>query len=219
MNYSEALSFTFQDKEWLKKIGLGGLFALISVYAGLFFIFGFFLVGYYIGVLRNVMHGEETPLPDWSNMSKIFVDGLMGTIIILIYFIAIGGICALLIARITSDPYVQDHEVAISCVLTALATLFALGFFINYGLMQIAATENFGSAFSLSGIFTLIKTDFGNFLAVLIFSSILNAILFLAGLAILSPFTNFWGLVVQAHLFGQYARGLQGTTPPVPQSA
>ncbi|MCH7680508.1 DUF4013 domain-containing protein [candidate division KSB1 bacterium] len=77
MNYSEALSFTFQDKEWLKKIGLGGFFALISFYAGLFFIFGFFLVGYYIGVLRNVMNDEESPLPDWSNMSKIFVDGLM----------------------------------------------------------------------------------------------------------------------------------------------
>ena len=191
------------------------MFGLISLYAGLFFIFGFFLVGYYINLLRNVMHGEESPLPDWSNMSKIFVDGLMGVIVILIYFVAIGGICALLIVRITADPYVQDHEVAISCVLTSIVTLFSLGFFINYGLIQLAATENFGSAFSLSGIFALIKSDFGNFLAIMVFSSILNAILFLAGLVFLSPFTNFWGLVVQAHLFGQYARGLQGTTPPV----
>jgi len=89
----------------------------------------------------------------------------------------------------------------------------------NYGLIQFAATENFGSAFSLSGIFTLIKNDLGNFLAIMIFSSILNAILFLAGLGILSPFTNFWGLVVQAHLFGQCAKGLQSTTPTALQSA
>ena len=219
MNYSEALSFTFQDKEWLKKVGIGGFFALISFYAGLFFIFGFFLVGYYIGVLRNVMNGEESPLPDWSNMSKIFVDGIMGTIIILIYFIIIGGLCAILITNVATDPYIQDYELAISCVLTSLLTLFALGFFINYGLIQYAATENFGSAFSLSGIFTLVKNDLGNFLAIMIFSSILNAILFLAGLGILSPFTNFWGLVVQAHLFGQCASGLQSTTPTALQSA
>jgi len=143
----------------------------------------------------------------------------MGTIIILIYFIVIGGICALIITRVATDPYIQDYELAISCVLTSLLTLFALGFFINYGLIQFAATENFSSAFSLSGIFTLIKNDLGNFLAIIIFSSILNAILFLAGLGILSPFTNFWGLVVQAHLFGQCARGLQGTTPTALQSA
>ena len=46
MNYSEALSFTLKDKEWLKKIGLGGFFALIGFYAVLVFFFGFFLVGY-----------------------------------------------------------------------------------------------------------------------------------------------------------------------------
>jgi len=219
MNYSEAISFTFQDKEWLKKIGIGGFLALVSCFAALFFIFGFFLVGYYIGVLRNVMNSEESPLPDWSNMSKIFVDGIMGTIIILIYFVFIGGMCALIITRVAMDPYLLDYEVAISCVLTSLVTLFALGFFINYGLIQFATTENFGSAFSLSGMITLIKNDLGNFLAIMIFSSILNAILFLAGLGILSPVTNFWGLMVQAHLFGQCARGLRGTTPTALQSA
>jgi hypothetical protein len=64
----------------------------------------------------------------------------------------------------------------------------------------------------------LLKNDFGNYLTIVIFTSILNAMLFLAGLGIFSPFTNFWGYMVQAHLFGQYAKGVQATTPAV-QSA
>ncbi|MFQ5676872.1 MAG: DUF4013 domain-containing protein [bacterium] len=219
MNYSEALSFTFQDKEWLKKTAIGGFFAMISFYGGLVFIFGFFLMGYYVGIIRNVMKGEETALPDWSNMSKIFVDGLLGSIITLIYFVVIGGICALIITRVAMDPYIEEYEVVLSCIATSLLTLFALGLFINFGLIQFAATENFGAAFSLSGIFALIKKDLGNFLAILIFSFILNGILFLAGLGILSPFTNFWGMIVQAHLMGQFARNLQGIQQAVAPTA
>ena len=205
MNYSEALSFTFQDEEWLKKIAIGGLIAFVSFYVGLFFIFGFFLVGYYLGVLRNVMRGDEKPLPDWGDMGKIFVDGMLGAIIALFYFIIIGGLCAILIVNVAND-FMPDYEKAFLIVFISLGTLLAMAFFINFGLIQFAATENFGAAFSLSAMIKLLRGNLGNFLAIVVFSLILNGILFLAGLGILSPFTNQWGMVVQAHLFGQCAR-------------
>ncbi|MCG8607488.1 DUF4013 domain-containing protein [bacterium] len=217
MNYSEALSFTFNDEDWLKKLGIGGLFALLSVYAGLFFILGFFIMGYYIGVLRNVMKGEEKPLPDWSDMGKIFVDGLLATIITLFYFVVIGGICAMMIVNVAND-YMPDHERVLLIIFISLATLVALTFFINYGLMQLAATNNFAAAFQPASMIRLIKDNLGNFIAVTVFSITLNGLLFLAGLGIVSPFTNFWGLIVQAHLFGQVAKEIVPTTTAV-QSA
>lgn len=218
MNYSEALSFTFQDAEWLKKIAIGGLFVFISCYAGLFFIFGFFILGYYIGLLRNVINEEEKLLPDWSNFGKLFVDGILGGIVFLVYFIFIGLISAFFITQVAMDPYTLGVEKGLTITFISLLALLTLAIFINAGFIKLAETNNFAAAFNISGIFSLFKSNLGNFLAVIIFSTILNCILFLAGLGIVSPFTNFWGLVVQAHLFGQCAKGLHGATTAV-QSA
>ena len=206
MNYSEALSFAFQDEEWLKKMAIGGLFVLVSFYCGLIFIFGFFILGYYIGIIRNVIHDKENSLPDWHDWSKLFVDGIMGAVILFIYVVIIGGLCALTIVSICTQPYFPHVEMVMSIVLVALMTLILLMFFTNFGLLQFAMTENFASAFDISALLAIIKNGLGHFLAIIIFSLILNAILMFAGLGFFSPFTNFWGLVVQGHLFGQCAK-------------
>ena len=71
MNYSEALSFAFRDRNWLKKIVIGGAIAFASFYLGIIFIFGFFVIGYYIGVLRNVAKAVESPLPEWNDLVNL----------------------------------------------------------------------------------------------------------------------------------------------------
>ncbi|MFQ5651971.1 MAG: DUF4013 domain-containing protein [bacterium] len=219
MNYSEALSFTFQDENWIKKVALGGFFALLSFFGGLIFLFGFFLVGYYVGVIRNVMNNEEKPLPEWSKMSKIFLDGIMGSIIIFVYLLIVGGICALAIVNIAHDPHLSDAELAMGCVTVSLMTLFALVIFINFGLLQFAMTENFAMAFNVVEMVSFFRHHLGDFVAITVFSLLLNGILLCAGLGIFSPFTNFWGLIVQAHLFGQCAKQVQSVSSHAVQSA
>jgi hypothetical protein len=88
----------------------------------------------------------------------------------------------------------------------------------NLGLIRFAATNDFAAAFRFTEILQLLKNDFGNYLSIVVFVFILNSILFLAGLGIFSPFTNFWGYMVQAHLFGQYAKTVSANIP-VAQSA
>jgi hypothetical protein len=206
MNYTEALSFSFQDEEWPKKLLIGGLFAFISLFAGLIFILGFFSMGYYVGLLRNVMQGNEKPLPRWDNWSKIIVDGLLGGIICLVYLVVIGGVAAIMIISVVEEPGMQDFEMVMAIIVISLLALFSLSILCNLGLARFAATNDFGAAFGLVEIFRLLKNDFGNYVTISIFSFILNAVLFLAGLGVFSPFTNFWGMVVQAHLFGQCVR-------------
>lgn len=203
MNYTEALSFSFQDDEGLKKLLVGGIFVFISFFAGLIFITGFIVMGYYIGLLRNVMEGVEKPLPKWDNWSKIIVDGLLGGIIYLVYLVVIGGMAAIMIYSVVEEPGMQDFEMVMAIIAISLLAVFSLTILTNIGLARFAATSDFGAAFSLVEIFRLLRNDFGNYLTISIFSFILNSVLFLAGLGILSPFTNFWGLVVQAHLIGQ----------------
>lgn len=219
MNYSEALSFTFQDKDWAKKTAIGGFCLFIAVFSGILFFIGFFAIGYYLGVLRNVIHGAEKTLPEWeNNWGKFFADGLMGAIIILINVLVIGGVCAAIIVALAISSELADYEMVLGIIFTSIATAICLVVTINLCFIQFAKTNDFAAAFRFSEAVDLLKNDFANFLTIVIFVSILNAILFLAGLGIFSPFTNFWGYMVQAHLFGQYAKKSRMAAPVV-QSA
>jgi hypothetical protein len=217
MNYSAAISYIFQDHDWPKKILIGGLCLFVAVFTGILFFAVLPAIGYYVSVLRRVMNGEEKPLPEWKDWNKFFADGLMGAIILFVYFIVLGGIGAIVIVNIAIAD-LADYERVLGIVFTALGILLGLVLFGNLGLIRFAATNDFAAAFRWSEISQLLKNDFGNYLSIVVFVSILNAILFLAGLGIFSPFTNFWGYMVQAHLFGQYAKGVSANVP-VTQSA
>jgi len=217
MNYSEAISYIFQDQDWPKKIAIGGLCLFIAVFTGILFFAALPAIGYYIGVLRNVMKGEKKLLPEWTDWNKFFADGLLGAIILFVYFIVIGGLGAIIIVNLAIAE-LADYEKVLGIVFTAIGIFIGVTVLGNLGLIRFAATNDFAAAFRLAEISQLLKNDFGNYLTIVIFTSILNAILFLAGLGIFSPFTNFWGYMVQAHLFGQYAKAVNSTTPVV-QSA
>ncbi|MDZ7289499.1 MAG: DUF4013 domain-containing protein [candidate division KSB1 bacterium] len=206
MNYSEALSFIFQDKDWLKKIALGGLLVFIAAFTGIFFFVGFFAMGYYVRVLRHVVNGEEKILTDWKDWGNLFAEGLMAAIVSLVYFLIIGGLCAFVIVNIATAHGLAGIEKGIAITSVAILTFLGLIILINASLTLFVKTNDFASAFSPSAISNLLKNNFSNYLTIAIFTSILGAILFLAGMGIFSPFTNFWGLMVQAHLFGQCAK-------------
>jgi len=205
MNYSQALSFTFDDPQWVRKIAIGGLIAFLSFYFGLIIFLGFLLIGYYLQVIRNVSRNEEVPLPDWSDLGKIFLDGILGSIILFVYVVLIGGIGAIAIVYFATHPYIHQAEMVLGIISVSLTMIVAITVLGNLALVQFALTGNFGAAFSFSVLSDVLKRQGGNLFAITVFSLILNGILLCVGLGIFSPFTNFWGLVVQAHLFGQLA--------------
>ena len=65
-----------QDKEWVKKIGLGGLIGLIPI-------FNLSLLGY---LLEWILSAEEdVALPEWNEWGKLFANGLIVFLIIIAY--------------------------------------------------------------------------------------------------------------------------------------
>lgn len=203
MDYSEAMSYMFRDEDWIKKIIIGGLIGFISAYSGVLFFIAFLLVGYYVGILRNVSKKEETVLPEWNNWNQILVDGILGSMIILVNFIVIGGITAILIVLVATDAFSPGYQKGLLITLISVAALFTLSIISNLGLIQFSRTNNVGEAFNFKTMKDFLSGNFGNFIAITIFSTILNLVLFVVGLGIFSPFTNFWGVTVQGHLFGQ----------------
>ena len=82
MNIGKSFSFVFEDRQWISKLGIGALITFIPI-------LNFAWTGYIIGIIRNVMNGSPEPLPNWDDIGKKLVDGLMLTLASLVYALPI----------------------------------------------------------------------------------------------------------------------------------
>ncbi|MFT3895951.1 MAG: DUF4013 domain-containing protein [Anaerolineales bacterium] len=78
MDIGKSFSFPFEDNQWVSKLGLG---AVISMVPFLHFAW----LGYIVELIRNVMNGAAQPLPNWDDIGKKFMDGLILTVAGLVY--------------------------------------------------------------------------------------------------------------------------------------
>jgi hypothetical protein len=68
----QAIKFVFEDPNWIRKVLIGGVFTLASM----FVIGGIFVAGYMIRLIRRQAAGERHPLPEWDDLGAIFSEGL-----------------------------------------------------------------------------------------------------------------------------------------------
>ena len=71
MDVAKAFTFVTEDERWMSKIGIG---AAISLFFFLIIPIPL-LVGYLVGITRNVKEGVERPLPEWDDFGQLFMDG------------------------------------------------------------------------------------------------------------------------------------------------
>lgn len=82
MDISRSFSYQFEDKQWISKLGIAALILFVPI-------LNFALPGYVIALMRNVMDNSQEPLPNWDDLSKKFIDGLILVAARLIYFLPI----------------------------------------------------------------------------------------------------------------------------------
>ena len=71
MDVNRAIRYVFEDKQWISKV-------LIAVVLSLFswlIIPAFIVAGYMVKLVRQVMHGQDTPLPEWTDWGDLLRDG------------------------------------------------------------------------------------------------------------------------------------------------
>ena len=73
MDIGKAFSFVFEDEEWVSKILIGGLIALIPLVGQLV------VLGYALKVAQNVAQGSPRPLPRSKFSSKVGSGTSVGT--------------------------------------------------------------------------------------------------------------------------------------------
>lgn len=209
MDIGRSFTYITEDEEWWKKILIGGLLSLIPI------IGPFYLIGYALQVTRNVIAGQEIPLPEpLEDFGPKLGKGFMFSIIVFIYmlpFIIVGSCAgggASVLTENIADPTARDVVPAVwgvcfGCLSLLYSILF--GLFIPFVWAQYALTGRFGDAFRIGEFFGMLRNNIGPAFIVMI---VVGAAVFVASLAgsllcgLGIIFTSFYAQLVAAFLYG-----------------
>ena len=224
MDVAKAFTFVTEDERWIGKIGIGAAIALLSVLIIPFPL----LVGYLVGITRNVRDGVERPLPEWDDFGLLFKDGLAVIVAQLVYTLPFWLItCIAIIATIGFSSMSGTNEdlsavgisitwIVVSCVSLLFAAVL---FFLSPAIvLQYVATDDLGSLFRFSEVAAIARDNLADILiaalATLAGSLILNIVV--GGIAFIpclgwvaAPILGLagypWLTAITGHLYGQIA--------------
>ena len=218
VDFGRSFTFVTEDPEWVKKILIGGLFAI----ACLLLVGVPFVLGYFSRTLRNVVAGEPRPMPEWEDLGGLFSEGLRLTAVYLLYTLGIVAVlaafgCVLALPlTLLSGSGGQPSE--------ALGLLGGLGIVALYGVLMLvslalavylpaaiarsALRGTVADGFAWREVLGFIRANLGNYLLTLViyllasFLSQLGMVLCCVGIF---P-AAFWGYMVLAVALGQTVR-------------
>jgi hypothetical protein len=208
MDITRALSFPFDDDDWIVKFVVGSLMSLVGVFLP------FILLGYQVNVARNVIRGKKRPLPGMDNVGEVVADGLMAFIGGLVYAIpgiVIGCILAFSGGLLGNSSLGGTLFLCLSCCLGTFLILYGIVATALYwmGVIRYAETGNFSEFMQFSDLWEDARSNIGVLLGLLIYSLVLGLLA-----AVLLPFSLvlcgvgefiviFYAQIVSGHLIGQ----------------
>lgn len=223
MDFTRALTFPFDDDEWLKKLGLGVLIGLIPVVGQMT------LQGWSFEIMKRVRRNDPVPLPDWSDFGGLLGTGFKIFIAQLVYQIP-----TLVFACLASFIWIipamgGDNENAVAALgglatiavvcCSCLVALYALAAAVVFwgGLVRFVDREELSTFFQFGENFALVRNNIGDFGMALLYSILAGAIASVAtsitaglGSLLVLPFTMYF----TGHILGQLAAKLGGAASP-----
>jgi len=224
MNFGLAFSYVFEDTDWVKKVLIAAVLLIIPIIGWLI------VAGWMIEITRRVIRNETPFLPEWNDFGKFIVDGLLITVISMIYSIpsiilnVIIQPISMFMQNSTQDGSGESNAIIIglSIVLICLGcVVFIYSLIISIGLpaayANFAVKGSFGAAFNFGEVIGLIRAAPGAYLITFLGSIVAS---FIGALGLIACFigvlaTMAYATVVQAHLWGQaYNEALRAMNAP-----
>lgn len=217
-DFVKPFAFVFQDRKWVQKILIGGLFYIAS-----FLIIGvFFILGYCARLARNVIEGQENPLPEWDDLGEYLSEGLKLFAVVLVYVIPFIFLVAAMVVPaifLSATSHSRALEDIGGGMMTCLWCLMfplglALSFWLPGALLMCIVERSFSAAFDFARIGRFIRDNVGNYLLAYIiylvarFAVPLGLLLLCIGVV----FTAFWAMLTATCAFAQAYR-LGGGAP------
>ncbi len=212
MDIGISFSYMFQDKDWLKKILIGGLISLVPIV-------NFAALGYVVQIVRNVRDGQILPLPEWDQFGEYFMSGLSLFLVHLVYSIPIiilaclEGVGAAVFGSAGNGSGSNDAMGAYAIVTTCLNCLIGLwalviGVISPALTVRFAETGQFNATLRFGGVMDVIRANVGNYVIVMLLMWLASGIIAPLGLiacVVGVIFTQFWAYLVWGNLLGQLA--------------
>ena len=217
MNIGKAFTYVFEDPDYIKKIGIAALMALIPIAGWLI------LLGWGVEITRRVIRGQSQPLPEWTDFGALFMQGLKAFGIIFVYVLPILVVngCVQLAQIPLASQQANDTMgliiMGLSILSGCLSSIFgiALGLLLPPVLGIFADTGDISAAFRVGDVIALLRANIGAYLLALVGGFLSSIIASLGVIACcIGVFVTFaLATAVNAHLHGQAYLAARGAAP------
>jgi hypothetical protein len=222
MDIASAFTYQFKDESWFKKLILLGLVSLIPVVGS------FVLLGAVGQIIKRYINNEQILLPELdfgTQLSlgfKLFVVSLgyaLPAIILQLPAQILPSIIPMMSNGNNDSTLITVITIITSCCMGIVVLYYIfIGFLLPIAISRVAIEENIGAGFKFGEIFSILKSNFVNYLIILIVGGIATNIIvsigFLVcfvGLLLALPYA----MSIQANLYAQ-AYKIALTKQPVP---
>lgn len=229
MDVAKAFTFFTEDERWVTKIGIGAVIAFFW-----FLIVPIVLIlGYSVGIARNVMNGVDKPLPEWDDFGAIAKDGaaiMVGQLFFalpIFLLICMATVITAALGGLARQSDAASGIIAVTWVLVACSLFFIsiwTAFMAPALVIQYIRTDDFASVFRVGEIMGIARDNIAHIIiAVLAIIGSAFAFSFVTGVLSIIPcigaiLTFLLGAVfspllsaVAGHLYGQIAAGKAAT--------
>lgn len=227
MDIGRSLTFLTEDESWIMKLVVGAVVMLLSI----LFIPMPLIVGYQVAVARRTMQGKELPLPEWGeDLGRLFMDGLMVMIAILVYTIPSWLLFCLGMFSVFGGFMLGDGELSgllgasLFVTGTILICLFlvmaiAMMFISPAVVLQYVRTGELGATFRFGEVFGIARDNIGNILMTVVVQFVLSLVVSaIASIPCLGWIVAMAGYpymyIVTGHLYGQIATNMDNKVSP-----
>lgn len=223
MDFMKALTYPFEDDDWLKKIGIAALVQFLPIIGS-----PIALSGWSWETSRRVRNGEATPLAGWDEFGERISKGLILFLGQLVYqipvfiFICI-GYAPLLIAGASGDSDAMESIGTLGIIVMSccycLAFLYALAATVVYwgGYIRFIDKPEFSTFMQFRDNIALVRENVGDFGMTLVYlllggliAGVASSVTLGLGALLMTPFMMYFS----GHLLGQLAaKVLPGVAP------
>lgn len=228
MDVNKSFRYVIEDKQWISKLIIGVLMTVL----GFLIVPALILQGYLVKIIRQVMGGSWSNLPEWEDWGELLRDGFNVTVAQIVYTLPFLILIFIGIAATGGVASMSNGEDIAALAATGggflmfcLIILFAIAFlFLTPAiLIQYAIKDEFGACFRFGEVMAIIRNHLADILIAFLVSivaafaiSVVGGVLsiipclgwiaaLLLGLAV-GPYISF----VTAHLYGQIAAKILG---------
>jgi hypothetical protein len=206
MDFGLAFSYVFKDPNWLKKIAIISLVALIPIIGQII------VLGWSLEITKRVMNRNPEVLPD-LDFGGDLTRGFMAFIISFVYTLPITLFSGLtsIFGTVMTNTGNDEVVLGIFSLVTICLSVFAVIYGIFVGLLLPAAfarylaKDSIGAAFDFAEVFKMVQLNLGTYFIVLLGSIVAGFIAPMGLIACIigAMLTYTYSLAVMGHFYGQ----------------